>query len=128
MSDTNKVLDCGHVWSGPTHFAAGRNIRGVQVSVCADCANAYERLELKAAHANGERFTAYLAAGGAELHTWLGSVLGRVIRSRVVKLTRLSHTHGKAICSVRVRDVHGNEWVGRGNDGIVITLRPVKKS
>ena len=71
-------------------------------------------------------FTCYLSSDGANVTGWRGNVLGRVIASRSVRLTRTSYTHGMYMQAVRVRDVHGGEWYGRGSPGICITLRACK--
>jgi hypothetical protein len=76
---------------------------------------------------HASRFTGYLSSDGRSFVTWPGETLGTVIDSRPCKLTRLSYTHDKrGYMSVRVRDVNGREWHGRGSAGIVITLRACK--
>lgn len=71
-------------------------------------------------------FTAYLSSDGRHLTGWKGNVLGAVVDWAPCKLTRTSFTHGKSYRSVRVRDVHGAMWYGRGSPGVCITLRPCK--
>ncbi len=57
---------------------------------------------------------------------WTGGKLMTVVSSRPCKLTRQSFTHDRrSYRSVRARDIHGGEWIGRGSDGICIKLRPV---
>ena len=68
----------------------------------------------------------YLSSDGKHFTGWKGNILGTVTRSTLVRLTRLSFTHGKYIRAVQVRDVHGGMWHGRGSEGICITLRPLK--
>ena len=71
-------------------------------------------------------FTGYLSSDGRHLTGWKGNVLGAVVDWAPCKLTRTSFTHGKSYRSVRVRDVHGAMWYGRGSPGVCITLRPCK--
>ena len=72
-------------------------------------------------------FNCYLSMDGKHVTGWKGNVLGDVIRKSTVILTRISHTHGKYIYAVQVRDVHGGRWYGRGSPGICISLRPTKR-
>lgn len=89
--------------------------------VCYACATARDVESLKSA----DRFTGYLS--GKQWTTWSGGILGTVIQSTPCRLTRPSFTHDRhSFKSVRVRDVHGIEWYGRGSNGIVCTLRKVK--
>lgn len=71
-------------------------------------------------------FCGYLSSDAKHLTGWKGNVLGTVIRSSKVKLTRLSYTHGKTMLAVTVRDTHGKLWHGRGNAGLAIALRASK--
>lgn len=71
-------------------------------------------------------FIGYLSSDGNRLTGWKGNTLGTVIDWTLCQLTRVSWTHGKQYRSVRVRDVHGRQWYGRGSPGIVIRLRPCK--
>jgi hypothetical protein len=71
-------------------------------------------------------FTGYLSCDGRHLTGWKGNVLGTVVDWAPCRLTRRSWTHGKDYRSVRVRDIHGAMWYGRGSPGIVINLRPCK--
>jgi hypothetical protein len=73
-------------------------------------------------------FVCYLSSDGNNVTGWKGNKLGEVIRSRHCELTRQSCTHSRAsFRSVRVRDVHGGEWYGRGSPGIAIVLRACKE-
>ena len=71
-------------------------------------------------------YTAYLSSDGRRITGWKGNVLGTVVNWSPCKLTRASFTHGKGYRAVRVRDVHGAMWYGRGSPGVCITLRPCK--
>lgn len=71
-------------------------------------------------------FTGYLSCDGRHFTGWKGNVLGTVADWRPCQLTRRSWVHDKSYRSVRVRDVHGAMWYGRGSPGVVITLRPCK--
>ena len=57
---------------------------------------------------------------------WKGNVLMNVVSSRKIRLTRMSHTHGKYIYTIIACDIHGGMWYGRGNAGICITMRAYK--
>lgn len=71
-------------------------------------------------------FTAYLSSDGQRLTGWKGNWLGTVVDWSPCALARFSFLHGKSYRSVRVRDVHGALWYGRGSPGVCITLRPCK--
>jgi hypothetical protein len=71
-------------------------------------------------------FPGYLSSDGKRLTGWKGNTLGHVIDWSFCTLTRQSWVHGKDYRSVRVRDIHGREWYGRGSPGICINLRPTK--
>ena len=71
-------------------------------------------------------FSCYLDSEGNHVTGWKGNVLGDVISSSTVRLTRTSYIHGKSMLSVKVKDVHGGLWYGRGSPSIAITLRPYK--
>jgi hypothetical protein len=91
--------------------------------ICYACATAHDVESLK----SSDRFTGYLSNDCREWTTWTGDILGTVIQSNPCKLTRPSFTHDRqSYKSVRVRDVHGAQWHGRGSNGIVCTLRKVK--
>ncbi len=116
------MLACGHEPSPHTESTTGTGwIDGVEI--CNECCDLHARIQLKRSHGKKERFTCYMSENGVT--TWTGGLLGSIIRAKKVKLTRRSYTHGTYIVSYRVRDVHGNEWIGRGNPGIVTTMRPV---
>lgn len=82
--------------------------------------------ELRALKDHAEPFGAYISSDGKSITGWKGNILGRVVSSTSVRLTRWSSTHGSKILAVRVRDVHGGEWYGRGSPGVFIRLRPCK--
>lgn len=67
-------------------------------------------------------FTGYLSADGKRLTTWKGATLGDVlyINERAGRgLSGLTH--------IRVRDVHGAMWYGKGaGRGMWVTVRPCK--
>jgi hypothetical protein len=71
-------------------------------------------------------FYAYVSSDGKHITGWKGNVLGTIMSSHSVRLTRQSYTHGSTIQSYVVRDIHGGMWHGRGNPGICITLRAYK--
>jgi hypothetical protein len=71
-------------------------------------------------------FVGYLSSDGNHLTGWKGNILGRVVSRSTVRLTRWSYIHGRTIEAVRIRDIHGRLWYGRGNPGIAITIRAMK--
>jgi hypothetical protein len=71
-------------------------------------------------------YTAYLSGDAKHVTGWKGNVLGYVVWSTPCELGRRSFFHGDKYQSVRVRDVHGGYWYGRGSPGVVLTLRPKK--
>lgn len=72
-------------------------------------------------------FTCYLSSDGKHVTGWKGNILGTVIRSNPCTLTRRSHWHDSSTYrSVRIVDIHGNQWHGRGSAGIIIHLRACK--
>jgi len=71
-------------------------------------------------------FTCYVSSDGKHVTGWKGNILGTIIYSSRVKLTRWSYVHGTYINAYRIRDIHGGIWYGRGNPGICINLRATK--
>jgi hypothetical protein len=71
-------------------------------------------------------FGCYLSSDGKRATGWKGNTLGAVVHASPVTLTRRSVWHGSHMLAVRVRDVHGAMWHGRGSPGVLINLRPMK--
>jgi len=64
-------------------------------------------------------FCCYLSRDGQHVTGWKGNILGRVTWSSESRGSRLTH--------VRVTDVHGNPWHGKGaGSGMFIRLHPSK--
>lgn len=72
-------------------------------------------------------FVCYISSDGKHVTGWKCNVLGTIEDYTICRLTRTSFAHGSHIRAIRVRDVHGRLWYGRGSPGIVVTLRPCKK-
>jgi len=72
-------------------------------------------------------FTGYISRDGRSLTGWKGNILGTVIWSTSVRLSRWSHFHGPNMQAYRIRDIHGGYWYGRGNPGMCVNLRAYKK-
>jgi len=88
--------------------------------VCYPCADKRQVVELKD---RSQPFTGYLSEGCERFTTWTGGTLGRVVALTEAR----SGFHGSRQTIVRVRDVHGALWHGRGaGAGMCITLRPMK--
>jgi hypothetical protein len=68
-------------------------------------------------------FTCYVSSDEKNVTGWKGNILGTIIsRSRTAR-----RWNYPAMVSIRVRDVHGGLWHGRGQGaGMCITLRPLK--
>lgn len=68
-------------------------------------------------------FYCYLSSDGNHVTGWKGNKLGRVTQSG----TSRNGFHGSEIVNVRVVDIHGMPWHGKGGGfGMCITLRPSK--
>lgn len=116
--------DCGKAIDAPNSCGTGYAVLPDGKPVCYSCADKRQREELKD---RSGPFTAYLSGDGQRITTWTGGELMRITSSRPCKPTRDSFTHDvKSYRSVRARDVHGNDWSGRGSPGILINMRPVK--
>lgn len=63
----------------------------------------------------------YLSSDMTRVTNWPGSTLGKVDSHSVV-----AHPWGVTIYHVRITDVHGAKWFGRGRPGMVLTIRPMK--
>lgn len=68
-------------------------------------------------------FCCYVSSDEKHVTGWKGNILGTIIsKSRTAR-----RWNYPAMVSIRVRDVHGGVWRGRGQGaGMYITLRPVK--
>jgi hypothetical protein len=68
-------------------------------------------------------FGCYVSSDEKHVSGWKGNVLGTIIsKSRTPR-----RWNYPAMISIKVRDVHGGMWRGRGQGGgMCITLRPVK--
>lgn len=118
------TLSCGHPPTTTEGPGAGCAIDGDGRTLCYACANEHARSELLD---RSKPVVAYLSGDERTVTTWSGGVLGYVIRCVPCALTRPSFTHDRrSYRSVRVSDVHGNTWYGRGSAGIAIRLRPCK--
>lgn len=71
-------------------------------------------------------FTCYISSDGKSVTGWKGNKLGDIIQASTVRLAQWSAFHGKSMLAVKVRDVHGGLWYGRGSPGICINLRACK--
>lgn len=68
----------------------------------------------------------YISNDSRNVTGFKGNILGDITRDTPCRLTRRSYTHGKEYSAIRVQDVHGNNWYGRGSPGVCVTLRPCK--
>ena len=100
-------LSCGHVatpqpaGSGGTGYArlpSGKRI-------CYDCADKRQQEEMRTKN----DFMAYVSGDGKHITSWSGGTLGTVtsMKSRSNIFMR-----GDKLYSIRVRDIHGQEWYG----------------
>jgi hypothetical protein len=79
----------------------------------------------RALKARGEKFDGYLSNDSRHLTGWRGNILGDVVSCKPF-VAWAGSGRGQYCELVRVRDVHGGLWYGRGNGGSPITLRPMK--
>jgi len=123
-AETFTCADCGKTFPVQTSGGTGYARTADGKTICYGCADIRERAELKD---RTRPFCAYVSSDGKAVTTWTGGRLGDVISSRPCALTRQSFTHSRgSFRSVRVRDVHGGEWYGRGSPGVCIKLRACK--
>lgn len=67
-------------------------------------------------------FTCYVSSDGKRITGWKGNALGTITQSSI------GGGFGGKMLHVRVRDVHGKEWYGKGSGhGMAITIRATKK-
>lgn len=71
-------------------------------------------------------FGCYISSDGRRVTGWKGNTLGTIFDWSPCKLSRVSFTHGREYRSIKVRDVHGGLWYGRGSPGVCVTLRPAR--
>lgn len=106
---------CGKASPGTDSYGANRH--GM---FCYDCCHA---LDVEQLLDRSKPFAGYLSTDGQSVGNWTGRVLGRVARSS----TSRTGWHGSTLTHVRVRDVHGALWHGKGaGPGMYILLRPMK--
>jgi len=87
---------------------------------CYDCCTARDVAELLD---RSKPFVGYLSSDCRQFTTWTGGLLGRVVR---VSESRTGW-YGFRLTHVRVIDVHGNPWHGKGSGaGMCIRLHPSK--
>ena len=68
-------------------------------------------------------FFCYLSCDGRHVTGWKGNILGDVVWHS----TSTTGWYGSSITHIRVIDVHGNKWHGKGSGrGMCITLRANK--
>lgn len=68
-------------------------------------------------------FTGYLSRDGKQFTGWKGNVLGTVTHETKSR----TGFNGSEITHIRVRDVHGAYWFGKGaGRSMVVTLHPMK--
>ena len=70
-------------------------------------------------------FTCYLSSDGKHVTGWKGNILGTV----TYESTSRTGFYGSKLTHIRVRDVHGAGWYGKGSGrGMCINLRPMKNA
>lgn len=90
--------------------------------ICYPCADNRQIEELRD---RSKPFCAYV--GNGVISTWTGGKLMTVTRAIPCALSRRSNWHdARSFKSIHAVDVHGGHWAGRGSEGVVIKLRPVK--
>lgn len=122
------VADCGHRvqpaggWplAGAPMLGEAKDADGS--TLCYQCADDRQREDMRTARV----FYAYVSRDQRRITSWPGGVLGEVTRYRSGRRIDTAHGWYRNV-SVRVKDVHGAEWAGRGSDQKdSITLRRIK--
>jgi hypothetical protein len=85
--------------------------------LCYPCCGAREIARLT----RREPTTVYLGSTADTVTDWPGTVLGRVVEHHRIRSRSVDPVY-----AVRVIDVHGGRWFGRGSAGMALLLRPAK--
>lgn len=87
---------------------------------CYDCCHAMDVEQLLD---RSKPFTGYLSSDGKRFTNWSGHRIGTI----VYRSTSRTGWHGSEITHVRILDVHGGLWHGKGaGPGMCLTIRPMK--
>ena len=118
--NSNTCTDCGKAFV-PTAHTPGYAVLPNGSRICYACADERQRADLLD---RSKPFTGYLSGDGCRFTTWTGGTLGSVVRHNVSRTA----WHGAEMHHVRVVDVHGNAWFGKGaGQGMALTVRPCKR-
>jgi hypothetical protein len=115
-----QCADCGPrpLETSGNACGTGYAIYGDDTMICYACADARQRAELLD---RSGPFSCYVSSDGRTVTTWTGGKLGDVVSSS------LGGGFGDRMLHVRVRDVHGGLWHGKGaGAGMSIRLRAMK--
>lgn len=124
MSTPTLALSCGHPPTPTEGFGTGVGRLPDGRTLCYACCDEHA---MNALLDRSKPFVAYVSNDGRTVTTWTGGHLGRIVQALPCKLSRRSWTHSdSSYRSLRVIDVHGNAWYGRGSPGISIVLRACK--
>lgn len=116
------VLDCGHEPT-PSDVGSGwAEEPKTGIRRCYQCATTRERDLMSTAR----RYTVYVRESDNTVTTWAGGKLGTITTRSVGPWRYTTHARYR-LRYVRVTDMFGNDWHGRGNDDWdCITLYRVK--
>ncbi len=121
--ETFVCADCGQTFPILTNGGTGYAVTSDGKKICYSCADKRQIADLKD---RSKPFIGYLSSDEKSVTSWTGGKLMTVLYSVPCRLTRQSYTHDvRGYRSVRAKDIHGGEWIGRGSAGIAIKLRPV---
>lgn len=92
-------------------------------TLCEMCVLASEKFSMAKRHSSGESFTCYISCDGCSATTFTGDKLASVEDRHQ---TNRKGFGGGFADYIRVRDSAGRRWYGYGNNGMCITLRPIR--
>lgn len=125
--ETFTCADCMKTFPILTDGATGYAVlnEGTEgIRICYSCA---DKRQVEALKDRSIPFVGYLSADEKTVTSWTGGKLMAVLYSVPCALTRRSNWHdARSFRSVRAKDIHGGEWIGRGSSGVAIKMRAVK--
>ena len=108
---------CGKVSPNTEPYGLSRAPAGMHCYACCHARDVAQMLD------RSKPFGAYLSSDGKTITNWPGYLLGTVTREAVSR----TGFHSSKITHIRVTDVHGGKWYGKGGGrGIYVTLRACK--
>ena len=119
MTEPTTCQKCGKVIEGSKYgIGTGYGTTPEGAKWCYDCCTVSDIEELK----ERKPTAVYLSGDENSVTNWPGGVLGTVTRAHGIKHNMI---RGRYV-AFRVKDVHGGLWFGRGQPGMICTIRPAK--